>query len=184
MDADPDRAADLVRRCRHGAGRDLRRARRRARSSWRSPISRRASARIRPAWRWGAAHPARMAHADPRRPAVAGVAVQHRRPRAAATAPPSTSATTGCATSASPFASTHAASYRGLYDLADLDRSRFVATTGQSGNPLSPHYRDLTALWAAGATVPMSRAAGAYAGRRDRAAEPGARSLSEPRAAR
>ena len=36
-----------------------------------------------------------------------------------------------------PFASTHAAGYRGLYDLADLDRSRFVARTGQSGNPLS-----------------------------------------------
>jgi penicillin amidase len=61
-----------------------------------------------------------------------------------------------------PFAGTHAASYRGLYDLADLDRSRFVATTGQSGNPLSAHYRDLTALWAAGASVPMSSARAAY----------------------
>ncbi len=59
---------------------------------------------------------------------------------------------------ASPFASIQGASYRGLYDLADLDRSRFIAATGQSGHPLSAHYRDLTDLWAAGETVPMMRA--------------------------
>ena len=58
---------------------------------------------------------------------------------------------------ASPFASIQGASYRGLYDLADLDSSRFITATGQSGNPLSPHYRDLTDLWAAGKTVPMAR---------------------------
>jgi penicillin G amidase len=62
-----------------------------------------------------------------------------------------------------PFASTHAASYRGLYDLADLDRSRFVATSGQSGHPLSAHYRDLTAIWGAGGLVPMSRVPDDYA---------------------
>jgi penicillin G amidase len=58
------------------------------------------------------------------------------------------------------FASTHAAAYRGLYDLGDPSRSRFVAATGQSGNPLSAHYRDLTALWARGETVAMSAAPG------------------------
>ncbi|MGH6944759.1 MAG: penicillin acylase family protein [Geminicoccaceae bacterium] len=56
-----------------------------------------------------------------------------------------------------PFASTHAPTYRAIYDLGDLDRSRFVAATGQSGNPLSAHYRDLTTLWARGETVPMTR---------------------------
>lgn len=39
------------------------------------------------------------------------------------------------------------ASYRGIFDLADLDNSRFVQPTGQSGNPLSPHYGDLFDLW-------------------------------------
>jgi penicillin amidase len=61
-----------------------------------------------------------------------------------------------------PFASTHAAGYRAIYDLADLDRSSFVAATGQSGNPLSRHYRDLTDLWARDQVVTINRAAQAY----------------------
>ena len=52
------------------------------------------------------------------------------------------------ANEADPFAAIHAASYRGLFDLDALERSRFIASTGQSGNPLSAHYRDLAALWA------------------------------------
>jgi penicillin amidase len=40
------------------------------------------------------------------------------------------------------------ASYRAIYDLADLDRSLYVIPTGQSGNVLSPHYKDLNPLWA------------------------------------
>jgi len=62
-----------------------------------------------------------------------------------------------------PFASIHAASYRGLFDLADPERSRFIAATGQSGHPLSAHYRDLTRLWRRGETVPMTRRAQRYA---------------------
>jgi penicillin amidase len=61
-----------------------------------------------------------------------------------------------------PFVSRHGPSYRGLYDLAEPDRSRFVAATGQSGHPLSRHYRDLTRLWRAGEYVPMSTLAGDY----------------------
>ena len=56
-----------------------------------------------------------------------------------------------------PFASTHAATYRAIYHLADLDQSRFVTATGQSGNPLSRHYDDLTVLWAKGRSVPIGR---------------------------
>ena len=56
-----------------------------------------------------------------------------------------------------PFTSIQAATYRGLYDLENLDRSRFVSATGQSGNPLSRHYRDLSRLWARGETIPMER---------------------------
>lgn len=48
-----------------------------------------------------------------------------------------------------PFESTHAASLRALYDLSDLPASRFMSSTGQSGNALSPHYRDWTDKWAA-----------------------------------
>ena len=61
-----------------------------------------------------------------------------------------------------PFLSRHGPSYRGLYDLAEPDRSLFVAATGQSGHPLSRHYRDLTGLWQAGQYLPMSTLAGDY----------------------
>lgn len=47
-----------------------------------------------------------------------------------------------------PFESTHAASLRAIYDLSDLSESRFMTSTGQSGNALSPHYRDWTDKWA------------------------------------
>ncbi|GGA92790.1 penicillin acylase [Brucella endophytica] len=46
-----------------------------------------------------------------------------------------------------PYRATHGTSYRGIFDLADLDRSTYIQTTGQSGNVLSPHYRDFAARW-------------------------------------
>jgi penicillin amidase len=46
-----------------------------------------------------------------------------------------------------PFARTHGAGIRGLYDLSDPEKSRFMITTGQSGNIVSPHYGDLVQLW-------------------------------------
>ncbi|HZZ63736.1 MAG TPA: penicillin acylase family protein [Roseiarcus sp.] len=46
-----------------------------------------------------------------------------------------------------PFARTHGAGFRGLYDLADPQKSRFMITTGESGHIFSPHYRDLVPLW-------------------------------------
>ena len=36
---------------------------------------------------------------------------------------------------------------RGIYDLADPDKSRFIIATGESGHIFSPHYRDLAPLW-------------------------------------
>ncbi len=54
-----------------------------------------------------------------------------------------------------PYASVHGPGLRAVYDLSDLDRSLFVIATGQSGNPLSRNYRDLTPLWAAGRYVRM-----------------------------
>jgi penicillin G amidase len=113
------------------------------------------------AWRWGEAHPARMLHPIFKDQPVLGplftiehpsggdnvtVNVGHYRP----------------SNEAAPFASVHAASYRGLFDLGALERSRFIASTGQSGNPLSSHYRDLSELWAKGETIPMTTQAQAY----------------------
>lgn len=54
-----------------------------------------------------------------------------------------------------PFASHHAPSLRALYDLSDPEKSRFMHSTGQSGNVLSPLYRNFAERWAAVAYVPM-----------------------------
>lgn len=54
-----------------------------------------------------------------------------------------------------PFANRHAASMRAIYDLAHLENSRFIASTGQSGNVLSRFYRNFAGRWANGAYVPM-----------------------------
>lgn len=49
-----------------------------------------------------------------------------------------------------PFETRNGPSFRAIYDLSDLDNSRFVIPTGQSGNPASPYYDQLTDLWAEG----------------------------------
>jgi len=55
-----------------------------------------------------------------------------------------------------PFANRLAASLRAIYDLDEPDRSLFIHATGQSGNPLSPHYSDFAAAWAAGEYINMT----------------------------
>jgi penicillin amidase len=42
-----------------------------------------------------------------------------------------------------------------------VEQSRFVLAGGQSGNPLSPHYRDLLQLWLRGEGVPIAWSADA-----------------------
>jgi penicillin amidase len=50
---------------------------------------------------------------------------------------------------------THGAGMRAVYDLSDLDASRFVIATGQSGNPLSAHWGDMLELWGQGGSMPL-----------------------------
>ena len=47
-----------------------------------------------------------------------------------------------------PFANRHAPSMRAIYDLADLDKSLFMHSTGQSGNVFSPWYSSWAERWA------------------------------------
>jgi penicillin G amidase len=56
---------------------------------------------------------------------------------------------------AEPFANRHAASMRTITDWADPQASVFIHSGGQSGNPLSAHYRNFTDAWARGEYVPM-----------------------------
>ena len=54
-----------------------------------------------------------------------------------------------------PFAQNEGAGYRAVYDLGDPDRSVFVISTGQSGNPLSSYYEDYAEPWRDGRYLPM-----------------------------
>ena len=47
------------------------------------------------------------------------------------------------------------ASVRLVLDVGAWDNSLAINTPGQSGDPASPHYRDLFPRWAAGAYVPF-----------------------------
>ena len=54
-----------------------------------------------------------------------------------------------------PFAQNHGPAYRAIYDMDPLGQSRFIQNTGQSGNPLSSHYRDFAEMWRDGEYVPL-----------------------------
>jgi penicillin amidase len=56
---------------------------------------------------------------------------------------------------ADPYAATHGPSLRALYDFSDLENSRFIHSTGQSGNRLSPLYDNFAARWQAVDYIPM-----------------------------
>ncbi len=54
-----------------------------------------------------------------------------------------------------PFAAHHGPSLREIVDFGDLEQSRFMASTGESGNRLSPLYGNLFDRWRAVDSVPM-----------------------------
>ncbi len=57
-----------------------------------------------------------------------------------------------------PYADVHGAAYRAIYDLSNLDDTRFIIAPGQSGNPLSPHWGDFVDAWAHGRYVRIGTA--------------------------
>ncbi|GJD65726.1 penicillin acylase family protein [Methylobacterium frigidaeris] len=59
------------------------------------------------------------------------------------------------------FRVTNGASVRFVIDVGDWDNSVCINAPGQSGDPRSPHYRDLAPLWARGDYVPMLYSRGA-----------------------
>lgn len=94
-------------------------------------------------WRWGDAHPAIHRHvlldalplvrnaASVRFPSDGGPHTLNR----AAYSP------------RDPFGAVHGATLRAIYDFEDLDNSRFAIPLGQSGNLLSPWYRNFVDGW-------------------------------------
>ena len=98
-------------------------------------------------WRWGAAHPAAGDH----RPFGFVPVAKDFFNVSPETAGDSYSVNVGAYTirdEERPFANRHAGSLRAIYDLADLDRSLFMQSTGQSGNVLSPWYSNFAQRWA------------------------------------
>ncbi len=103
-------------------------------------------------WRWGDAHQAKFSHpifgrlpliwrlTDMRLPSDGDAYTINR-------------GQTIIADEAEPFAHIHGAGFRAVYDLADLDSSRFMQATGQSGHPLSAFYSNLMRRWRDGRTI-------------------------------
>lgn len=98
-------------------------------------------------WRWGTAHPALSVHRPfGNVPALArffDVSVpSHGDAYTVNVGQYNAGEATG------PYVNRHAASLRAVYDLADLEQSRFIYQTGQSGLVFSPRYRDMSTTWA------------------------------------
>ena len=104
------------------------------------------------AWQWGKLHRAVFVH-----PLADAVDPATRRQLVVSDWPVGGSASTPMATSYSPsnYQLTAGASFRMVLDVGRWDDSRVVNTPGQSGDPASPHYRDLAPLWAAGTYFPL-----------------------------
>lgn len=103
-------------------------------------------------WRWGRLHHARFV------PAAAALA--DREQAAQMTLGPleipGSSSTPRAATyDTKTFDQTSGASVRLVMDVGAWDNSMAINTPGQSGDPMSPHYRDLFPLWASGRYVPL-----------------------------
>ena len=102
------------------------------------------------AWRWGTAHPAVFAHPLLRNIPILGALAT------SSIASPGDDTTVNRAGLDAQFNAVHGPGFRGVYDLADLERSRFVVTPGQSGNLLSRHARDFLTRWRDGATITLA----------------------------
>jgi penicillin amidase len=102
-------------------------------------------------WRWGRLHQPVFVHPLGRVKAFAWIFN---------TTPPETggdafTVNQGAFNPEEPFGQVIVASYRQILDPSNWDRSRVIHTTGQSGLPFHPHYRDFAARWARGEYVPL-----------------------------
>lgn len=107
-------------------------------------------------WRWGAAHAVRLDHPlFGRVPGLAALTTL----RAELNGSDETVNRGGFSAQGDTWrqrlARVHGAGLRAVYDLENLDSSGFVIAAGQSGHPLSPHYRDFMAPWTKGALLPL-----------------------------
>jgi penicillin G amidase len=103
-------------------------------------------------WQWGQLHTAVFDH-----PLAARVDAAARQRLNVGTWPIGGSGSTPMATSyrSTTYQLTGGASFRMVVDVGNWDASVAINTPGQSGDPASPHYRDLAPLWAQGRYFPL-----------------------------
>lgn len=104
-------------------------------------------------WQWGQLHHAVFEH-----PLAARVDADARKRFTVGSWPIGGSSYTPMATSYRPanFQLAGGASFRMVADVGNWDASVAINTPGQSGDPASPHYRDLAPLWAEGRYFPLA----------------------------
>ncbi|ART51692.1 penicillin amidase [Acidovorax carolinensis] len=107
-------------------------------------------------WRWGDAHPALSSHRPLGNVALLAPYFD------VSVASPGDAYTVNvgqynAGDAKGPFVNRHAASLRAVYDLADLEQSRFIYQTGQSGLVFSPRYRDMHSNWVQAGYRPLQR---------------------------
>ena len=114
------------------------------------------------AWQWGRAHVARSEHRPFSRVKPLAKWFELRTPVGGDTYTVNVSRVSlkADSTTGEFYLSEHGPSLRGLYDLADRANSRVVHSTGQSGIPWSPLYRNLMAPWRRVDSVPLFAPAG------------------------
>jgi penicillin amidase len=100
-------------------------------------------------WQWGQAHQAIFAHPILRTIPILGSLATISLPS------PGDDDTVNRGGTNAALQSVHGAAYRGVYDLSNLDRSLFIITPGQSGNPFSAHARDFALRWRDNATITL-----------------------------
>ncbi len=101
-------------------------------------------------WRWGRAHRAVFAH-----PLFRGLPVLRKLGTTRISTPGDDNTLFRGGMAPDSFEAVHGAEYRGVYDLADLDRSRFVIAPGQSGSILSAQAWNFLTRWRDGASVTL-----------------------------
>jgi penicillin amidase len=108
-------------------------------------------------WQWGRAHQARAEHRPFSKVRALSPFFELRAPTGGDTYTVNQTRVTlkPDATTGELYLNEHGASYRGLYDLAHPEKSTFIQSTGQSGNPFSPWYRSMTERWGAVKAVPI-----------------------------
>lgn len=103
-------------------------------------------------WTWGRLH---RAHFTPAVAALADPQLAAQMIVGPLQVPGSASTPRAASWRASDFVQSAGASVRLVLDVGAWDNSMAINTPGQSADPMSPHYRDLFPLWAAGAYVPL-----------------------------